>query len=78
MRGARDVHRHAPVLALAAHEAVAEDARLVVDDLEVERPHVPVGGAARVRRLQVDVVDPVGHGSLLRVSCAGDSGARRP
>src|SRR5439155_17289098 len=62
---ARDVDGEA-VLAGAAHETVAEHARLVVDDLEAERGDVPLGGLARVRRLQVDVVDPIGHGCHLR------------
>src|SRR5215472_8003761 len=59
--GTGDVHGHAAVHALAADEAVPEHPRLVVDDLEVERPHVPLGGAAGIRGLQVDVVDPVCH-----------------
>src|SRR5690242_182590 len=46
---AGDVHGHPAVHALAADEAVAEHARLVVDDLEVERSHVPLGGAAGIR-----------------------------
>src|SRR5262250_251842 len=59
--GTGDVHGHAAVHALAADEAVSEHPRLVVDDLEVERPHVPFGGATGIRGLQVDVVDPVCH-----------------
>jgi len=62
--GARDVDGEA-VLAGAAHEAVTEHARLVADDLEAERGHVPLGGLAGIRRLQVDVVDAVAHGRLL-------------
>src|SRR6266481_4994407 len=62
----RDVHRHTAVGALAPHEAVPEDARLVVHDLEVEGPHIPIGGAPRIRRLQVDVIDPICHGVLLQ------------
>src|SRR5207253_1525182 len=57
----RDVHAHSAVLALAADEAVAEDARLVAHDLEVEGPHVPLRGLPRVGRLQVDVVDAERH-----------------
>src|SRR6185369_692339 len=63
--GARDVDRHAAVLALAADEAVAEHAGLVADDLEGERLLVPLGGLARVGGLQVNVVDPERHGDLL-------------
>src|SRR5262249_1869352 len=59
--GTGDVHGHAAVHALAADKAVPEHPRLVVDDLEIERPHVPLRGAARIRGLQVDVVDPVCH-----------------
>src|SRR5712691_9433922 len=55
---ARDVHRGA-VLALAADEAVAEDAGLVGDDLEREGLHVPIGGPAGIGGLEMDVVDPV-------------------
>src|SRR6185295_17620488 len=55
---ARDVHRDAAVLAHAADEPVAEDARLVGDDLEVEGRHVPVRRLAWIRRLQMDVIDP--------------------
>ena len=65
---ARDVDADAAIGALAAHEAVAEHARLVAGDLEVERRHVPLGGLAGIRRLQVDVVDAVAHGRLL-VGC---------
>src|SRR5438128_2932551 len=57
----RDGHAHSAVLALAADEAVAEDARLVAHDLEVEGPHVPLRGLPRVGRLQVDVVDAERH-----------------
>src|SRR6266852_6973803 len=66
---ARDVHRGA-VLALAAHEAVAEDPRLVGHDLEREGLHVPVGG------LQMDVVDPVGHGGVLSAEVSSVPRAR--
>src|SRR5262249_5674827 len=50
------------VLARAPHEAVAEHARLVVDDLEAERGDVPLRGLAWIGRLQMNVVDPIGHG----------------
>ena len=66
--GARDVDVDAAIGALAAQEAVAEHARLVAGDLEVERRHVPLGGLAGIRRLQVDMVDAVAHGHLL-VGC---------
>src|SRR5262245_16355786 len=64
--GARagNVHVDAAVGALAADEAVAEHAGLVAGDLEVERAHVPLGGLARIGRLEMDVVDPVAHGIL--------------
>src|ERR1700675_3575619 len=39
--GAGDVHHHAAVFSLTAHEAVAEDARLVAHDLEIEGLGVP-------------------------------------
>src|SRR5436190_910212 len=58
----RDVHHHAAVFALTADEAIAEDAHLVAQDLEGEGPRVPLGRLPRIRRLQVDVVDPIGHG----------------
>src|SRR5690349_7667560 len=69
---ARDVDRGA-VLGLAADEAVAEHPRLVGDDLERQGLHVPVRGLARVGGLEMDVVDPVGHGGVLSagVSSAG-------
>src|SRR5438552_1867203 len=73
---AGDVHRHAPVHALAADEAVAEDARLVVDDLEVEGRAGPLGRAARVGCLQVNVVDAKGHGCLRRVVVQFDAAVR--
>src|SRR5690242_13704389 len=62
--GARDVDGGA-VLALAAHEAVAEHARLVGHDLEGEGLHVPLGGLAGIGGLQVDMIDSVGHGGVL-------------
>src|SRR5439155_6674552 len=68
----RDVHQHAAVLALTANEAIAEDAHLVAQDLEGERPHVPLGRLPRIRRLQVDVVDPIGHG------VSSDQSSNRP
>src|SRR5262249_56652527 len=55
--GTGDVHGHAAVHALATDEAVAEHARLVVDDLEVERADVPLSRAAWIRGLQGDVGD---------------------
>ncbi len=73
---ARDVDRGA-VLALAAHEPIAEHARLVGDDLEREGLHVPVGGLAGVRGLQVDVVDPVGHGGVLSAEVSSGPRHRR-
>src|SRR5262244_2133654 len=50
LAGARagDVDGDAAVLALAAHEAVAEHARLVAHDLEVEGLHVPVRRLPRI------------------------------
>src|SRR5436309_5268573 len=65
---ARDVDGHSAVLALAAHEAVAENARLVADDLEVEGPHVPLGRLPRIGGLQVDVVDAERHDRLLSLT----------
>src|SRR5262245_19739709 len=62
--GARDGYRGA-VLALAADEPVAEHACLVGDDLEREGLHVPLGGPARIGGLEMDVIDPVGHGGVL-------------
>src|SRR4029453_19541260 len=48
--------------------------RLVARDLEVERPHVPVGRLAWIRRLEMDVVDPERHErcppSLTAISCS--------
>src|SRR5262245_41090680 len=71
--GARagDVDRDAAVLALTADEAIAEHPRLVADDLELERLLVPLGGLARIRCFQVDVVDPERHGSCLPLGPAG-------
>src|SRR5580765_2417304 len=63
--GAGNVHHHAAILGLAAHEAVAEDARLVAHDLEVEGLRVPVGRLPRIRRFQMNVVDLVRHGAVL-------------
>src|SRR5262249_57878607 len=60
--GARDVDGHAAVLARAADEAVAEHARLVADDLEIEGADVPLRGLAGIRSLQVDVIDAERHG----------------
>src|SRR5881628_1092435 len=68
LAGARagDVHGHPAVLALAADEAIAEHARLVAHDLEVEGSHVPLGRLPRIGRLQVDVVDAERHGASSR------------
>src|SRR5205814_3773156 len=65
---ARDVDRHEPVLTYAADEAVAEDADLVPGDPEAERRHVPLGGLPRIWRLEMDVVDAIGHGILRSIS----------
>src|SRR5262249_24056990 len=68
--GARDVHRHAAVLALAADEPVAEHARLVAHDLEVEGLNVPFRRLPRIGRLHVDVVDAECHdGPPVWVGC---------
>ena len=53
---ARDGDREA-VLGGTADEAIAEHARLIAHDLEGERLLPPLGGFARVGRLDVDVVD---------------------
>src|SRR5438876_3743457 len=66
--GARDVDVDAVVRAPAAHEPIAEHARLVAGDLKVERLDVPLGRLAGIRRLQVNVVDAIAHGHLL-VGC---------
>src|SRR5262245_28296849 len=70
---AGDVDVHAAVLALAADEAIAEHPGLVARDLEVERPHVPLGRLARIWCLEMDVIDPECHGrcppSLTAISC---------
>src|SRR5213594_626189 len=68
LAGARagDVHGHPAVLALAADEAIAEHARLVAHDLEVEGSHVPLRRLPRIGRLQVDVVDAERHGASSR------------
>src|SRR5262245_1848353 len=70
---ARDVDVHAAVLALAADEAIAEHPDLVARDLEVERPHVPLGRLARIWCFEMDVIDPECHGrcppSLTAISC---------
>src|SRR4029078_13305483 len=53
--------QHAALLRTAAHEAVAEYARLVAEDFEAECYDPPIRGLARVGGLDVNVVDPERH-----------------